>query len=47
MLEQAPTGVKCEAIDGLIAEADELAGEVAGKQVLDAAIVGSAQAVTL
>ena len=45
MLEQEPKGVKCPAIDGLIAEADELAGEVADKQVLDAAIVGSAQAV--
>ena len=40
-----PKGVKCPAIDGIIAEADELAGEVADKQVLDAAIVGSAQAV--
>ena len=30
---------------GGVPEADELAGEVAGKQVLDAAIVGSAQAV--
>ena len=37
--------MKCPAIDGLIEEADELAGEVADKQVLDAAIVGSAQAV--
>ena len=34
MLEQEPKGVKCQAIDGLIAEADELAGEVADKQVL-------------
>jgi len=38
-------GVKCPAIDGLIEEADELAGEVADKEVLDAAIIGSAQAV--
>jgi ferritin-like metal-binding protein YciE len=44
-LGQEPQGVKCPAIDGLIAEADEVAGEVADKQVLDAAIVGSAQAV--
>jgi ferritin-like metal-binding protein YciE len=44
-LGHAPKGVKCPAIDGLISEADELAGEVADKQVLDAAIVGSAQAV--
>ncbi len=44
-LGQEPKGVKCPAIDGLISEADEVAGEVADKQVLDAAIVGSAQAV--
>ena len=44
-LGQQPKGVKCPAIDGLISEADEVAGEVADKDVLDAAIVGSAQAV--
>jgi ferritin-like metal-binding protein YciE len=44
-LELAPQGVRCPAIDGLIAEADEVAGEVADKQVLDAAIVGAAQSV--
>jgi ferritin-like metal-binding protein YciE len=44
-LGQEPKGVQCPAIDGLIAEADEVAGEVADKQVLDATIVGSAQAV--
>jgi ferritin-like metal-binding protein YciE len=44
-LGQEPKGVKCPAIDGLISESDDLAGEVADKQVLDAAIVGSAQAV--
>jgi len=38
-------GVKCPAIDGLIEEGDEIAGEVADKEVLDAAIVGAAQAV--
>jgi hypothetical protein len=37
--------VDCPAIDGLIKEADEMAGEVADKKVLDAAIIGSAQAV--
>jgi len=45
LLGQEPKGVKCPAIDGLISEADEVAGEVADKTVLDAAIVGSAQAV--
>jgi ferritin-like metal-binding protein YciE len=44
-LGQQPTGTNCPAIDGLINEADEVAGEVADKEVLDAAIVGSAQAV--
>jgi ferritin-like metal-binding protein YciE len=44
-LGKEPKGVKCPAIDGLINEADEVAGEVAGKEVLDAAIVGAAQAV--
>jgi ferritin-like metal-binding protein YciE len=44
-LGQEPQGVKCPAIDGLITEADELAGEVADKEVLDAAVVGAAQSV--
>ena len=42
---EKPEAVKCPAIDGLISEADELAGEVSDKEVLDAAIVGSAQSV--
>jgi ferritin-like metal-binding protein YciE len=44
-LGQEPKGVKCPAIDGLISEADEVAGEVSDKDVLDAAIVGAAQSV--
>jgi ferritin-like metal-binding protein YciE len=44
-LGKQPEGVKCPAIDGLIEEGDEIAGEVADKEVLDAAIVGAAQAV--
>ena len=44
-LGQTPKGVDCPAIDGLIKEADEVAGEVYDKKVLDAAIIGSAQAV--
>jgi ferritin-like metal-binding protein YciE len=44
-LGQEPEGVQCPAIDGLIEEADDVAGEVADKEVLDAAIIGSAQAV--
>lgn len=37
--------VNCPAIDGILEEADEVAGEVADKQVLDAAIIAAAQAV--
>ena len=44
-LGQTPKGTDCPAIDGIIKEADGLAGEVADKDVLDAAIVGAAQAV--
>lgn len=44
-LGKEPKGVDCPAIDGLIKEADEVAGEIDDKKVLDAAIVGSAQAV--
>jgi ferritin-like metal-binding protein YciE len=38
-------GVDCPAIDGILKEANEVAGDVADKSVLDAAIVASAQAV--
>jgi len=38
-------GVTCPAIDGIIKEANEVASEVADKEVLDAALVASAQAV--
>jgi len=44
-LGQQPQGARCPAIDGLISEAEELSGEVADEQVLDAAIVAAAQAV--
>jgi ferritin-like metal-binding protein YciE len=40
-----PEGTDCPGIDGLIKEADELAGEVEDKEVLDAAVIGSAQAI--
>lgn len=36
--------VDCPAIDGIIEEADEVAGEVADKAVLDAALINAAQA---
>ena len=38
-------GVTCPAIDGIISEANEIAGEVEDKQVLDAALIAAAQAV--
>ena len=38
-------GVDCPAIDGIIEEANDIAGEVADKQVLDAALIFAAQAV--
>lgn len=38
-------GVECPAIDGIIEEADEIAGEVEDKKVLDAALIAAAQAV--
>jgi ferritin-like metal-binding protein YciE len=37
--------VNCPAIDGIIEEADEVAGEVEDKTVLDAALINAAQAV--
>lgn len=37
--------VKCPAIDGILEEANEVAGEVDDKQVLDAALIAAAQAV--
>lgn len=38
-------GVTCPAIDGIIEEANDVAGEVEDKQVLDAALIAAAQAV--
>ena len=37
--------VNCPAIDGIIKEANEIAGDIADKDVLDAALIASAQAV--
>lgn len=45
LLGKTPKGVNCPAIDGIIEEANEVAGEVGDKQVLDAALIASAQAV--
>jgi ferritin-like metal-binding protein YciE len=45
MQGQKPKGVTCEAIDGIIDEAESIIGNVADKEVLDAAMLSSAQAV--
>jgi ferritin-like metal-binding protein YciE len=42
---QKPKAVDCPAIDGIIKEANQVAGEVGDKEVLDAALLASAQAV--
>lgn len=44
-LDVAARGIKCEAIEGIIAEAEHLAEEIEDKEVLDAGLIGSAQAV--
>ena len=41
---QEASAVDCPAIDGIIEEADEVAGEVKDKAVLDAALINAAQA---
>jgi ferritin-like metal-binding protein YciE len=38
-------GVICPAIDGILEEANDVAGEVEDKKVLDAALIAAAQAV--
>ena len=45
LIGQSPKGTKCPAIDGILDEANDIAGEVADKQVLDAALIIAAQAV--
>jgi ferritin-like metal-binding protein YciE len=39
------TGVDCPAIDGILEEASDVAGDVDDKEVLDAALIAAAQAV--
>jgi ferritin-like metal-binding protein YciE len=38
-------GIDCPAIDGILEEAEDVAGEVDNKQVMDAALIAAAQAV--
>ncbi len=45
MVGKSPKAVDCPAIDGIIEEAKEVAGEISDKKVLDAALIASAQAV--
>lgn len=45
IIGQKAQGVDCPAIDGIIEEANEVAGEVEDKTVLDAALIAAAQAV--
>ena len=45
MIKSIPQGTKCPAIDGIIEEANEIAGEVGDKMVLNAALIAAAQAV--
>ena len=44
-LKMKPTGTNCPAIDGIIDETNEIAGEIADKLVLNAALIAAAQAV--
>lgn len=44
-LKQKPKGTQCPAIDGIIDEANEIAGEIDDKMVLNAALIAAAQAV--
>jgi ferritin-like metal-binding protein YciE len=45
LVDQSPKATKCPAIDGIIAEANDIAGEVDDKRVLDSALAAAAQAV--
>jgi ferritin-like metal-binding protein YciE len=45
LLGKQAKGVDCPAIDGIIEEANDVAGEVEQKSVLDAALIAAAQAV--
>jgi len=45
MLDETAKTVQCPAIDGIIKEANEVAGDISDKDVLDAALIMAAQAV--
>ena len=45
MIKSVPQGTKCPAINGILEEAEEIAGEIDNKTVLNAALIAAAQAV--
>jgi ferritin-like metal-binding protein YciE len=45
IMDQTAKTVQCPAIDGILKEANEIAGDVEDKDVLDAALIMAAQAV--
>jgi ferritin-like metal-binding protein YciE len=45
LIGEKPSGASCPAIDGIIKEANGIAGEIEDKKVLDAALLAAAQAV--
>ena len=45
MLDQRASAKTCEALEGLIREADEVTGEIDDDQTMDAALISSAQTV--
>ena len=44
-MKRTPQGTKCPAIDGILEEASDIAGDVGDKVVLNAALIAAAQAV--
>ena len=44
-LKQEPKGTSCPAIDGIIEESNEIAGEIENARVIDAALIAAAQSV--
>jgi ferritin-like metal-binding protein YciE len=45
LLDQRASAKTCEALEGLIREADEVTGEIDDEQTMDAALISSAQTV--
>jgi ferritin-like metal-binding protein YciE len=45
LLGKEPKGTKCPAINGIIDEANDIAGDIENRKVLDAALIAAAQAV--